>query len=237
MSDQIKTRILVTGTNGTIGNYIAKRYESLGFEVHGIDVELSRESIRNTHIIDLSNFNDSESSLREIFSKFSFQYLVNCHGIQRRKSLSGSGLDDWEKIVNTNLRSCWQTTVHFCSQDLSSSDRSIVNVSSINGVVVGRSGPIYGISKAGLNHLTKVSAIEYAPNIRVNAVAPTAIPSKMTSDLFSSQSYINEKLSTIPLEKFVEPEDVYFAVNFLLTEQSRLITGHILNLDGGLSLR
>jgi NAD(P)-dependent dehydrogenase (short-subunit alcohol dehydrogenase family) len=80
-------------------------------------------------------------------------------------------------------------------------------------------------------------AVEWAPAVRVNAIAPTAVPSGMTADLFSRPEYVSSKLADIPLRRMGTEEDIVNAVLFLASAASGLVTGHTLVMDGGLSLR
>ena len=109
-------------------------------------------------------------------------------------------------------------------------------MTSINGVVAARTGALYGASKAALNHLTKVLALELAPEVRVNAVAPTVVRSAMTEDVFARDGYEESKKAAIPLERIALPEDVAGPVLFLASADAGMITGHVLPIDGGLSL-
>ena len=85
--------------------------------------------------------------------------------------------------------------------------------------------------------MTKVIALEWAPQVRVNAIAPTAIPSGMTADLFANPAYVTGKLADIPLNRVGTVEDIVHAVLFLASTASGLITGQTVIMDGGLSLR
>jgi NAD(P)-dependent dehydrogenase (short-subunit alcohol dehydrogenase family) len=113
---------------------------------------------------------------------------------------------------------------------------AIVNFGSVNGVVVSGKGTPYGIAKAAVHYMTKVMAVEWAPTVRVNAIAPTAIPSGMTSDLFSNPDYVASKIADIPLKRYGTEADIVNAVLWLASSASGLVTGHTLVIDGGLSL-
>jgi NAD(P)-dependent dehydrogenase (short-subunit alcohol dehydrogenase family) len=114
---------------------------------------------------------------------------------------------------------------------------AIVNFGSVNGVVVSGKGTPYGVAKAAVHYMTKVMAVEWAPHVRVNAIAPTAIPSGMTSDLFSNPDYVASKVADIPLKRYGTEEDIVNAVLWLASSASGLVTGQTLVMDGGLSLR
>jgi 2-deoxy-D-gluconate 3-dehydrogenase len=110
----------------------------------------------------------------------------------------------------------------------------IINVSSQAGSVGLLRRAAYCTSKGGINLLTKVLAIEWAPhNIKVNAIAPTFIETPMTQPMFQDKSFRDYVLGNISLSRLGKPEDVVGAVIYLASEASDLVTGHVLLIDGG----
>ena len=115
---------------------------------------------------------------------------------------------------------------------------SIVNVSSQAGSVAIEERASYGSSKAALSHLTKILALEWAPNgIRVNAIAPTFIRTELTESTLSRPGWREELLSRIPMGRLGTPEDVVGAVVYLFSDEASLVTGHILTVDGGYTIK
>ena len=104
-----------------------------------------------------------------------------------------------------------------------------------NGGVVSVKGTLYGIAKATILFMTKVMAVEWAPTVRVNAIAPTAIPSGMTSDLdlFSNPDYVTNKIADIPLRRYGTPDEFGRVAAFVLSPAASYITGAIIPIDGG----
>jgi NAD(P)-dependent dehydrogenase (short-subunit alcohol dehydrogenase family) len=113
---------------------------------------------------------------------------------------------------------------------------SIVNIASINGILAARTGAAYGVSKAALIHFTRILALELAPTVRVNAVAPTAVRSAMTADLFRDPAYEQGKNAAIPLGRIATADDVANAVVLLASRRTAFVTGQTWAVDGGISL-
>jgi 2-deoxy-D-gluconate 3-dehydrogenase len=110
----------------------------------------------------------------------------------------------------------------------------IINISSQSGQVGLPQRAAYCASKGGVNLLTKVLAIEWAPyNINVNAVAPTFVETTLTKSSFAEEGFREYVLGNIPLGRMGQPEDVVGAVIYLASEASNLVTGHVLLVDGG----
>jgi 3-oxoacyl-[acyl-carrier protein] reductase len=111
---------------------------------------------------------------------------------------------------------------------------AVVNVSSVAGLRPARGIGLYGASKAMLNHLTQGLAMELAPSIRVNAVAPAVVRTRFGAPLF--EDHEDEVVATYPLDRLGEPEDVAAAVAYLASSESSWITGQVVVADGGLTL-
>lgn len=162
--------------------------------------------------------------------------LVNNAGINPVFGpLESADLDAARKIFEVNVLStlAWTQAV-LAHQGLGFRQRrgNVVNVSSVSGDVPAAGLGLYGISKAALSHLTRTLAIELAPEIRVNAVAPAVVKTKFASALFEDREA--EVASAYPLGRLGEPDDVASAVAFLASDDSSWITGQVLTLDGGL---
>lgn len=186
---------------------------------------------------DVSQNQDVKDLVAEIKDKFGrLDILVNNAGVTRDTLLLRMKEEDWEKVIATNL-----TGVFNCSKEalrliLKSDNGSIINITSVVGLMGNPGQCNYGAAKAGVVGFTKSLAREVAgKNIRVNAVAPGFIATDMTSVLSEEQV---EKLKVqIPLGRLGTPEDVAEAVLFLALPISRYITGQTLNVDGGIVMQ
>lgn len=167
----------------------------------------------------------------EIFG--SIDILVNNAGITRDNLLMRMKEDEWDDVININLKGVFLCTKGVTRQMMRQRAGRIVNVASIVGVSGNPGQANYVAAKAGVIGFTKTAAKELASrNINVNAVAPGFITTDMTDAL--SEEVKNQMLSVIPLGKLGRPEDVARTVLFLLSEDAVYITGQTIHVDGGM---
>ena len=237
-ADLARGRIVVTGGRGTLGGAVARACAELGATVWSLDVSPVKEEhgkIRE-RVASVRDRAALEKVRDEIEAEGPVTTLVNAAGIQRRTDFAGCDEATWAELMDVNMNGVYRSCQVFGAR-MRASGGTIVNFASVNGVVVSGKGTPYGIAKAAVSFMTKVMAVEWAPVVRVNAIAPTAVPSGMTADLFSRPEYTRSKLAEIPLGRMGTEEDIVNAVLFLASSASGLVTGHTLVMDGGLSLR
>ncbi len=237
--DLAGARVVVTGGRGTLGGAIARACAGLGAKVWSLDVTPSGPTASGTVRERMANVRDRaslETVRDEVEADGATTVLINAAGIQRRTDFAGCDEATWQELMDINLNGVYRSCQVF-GAGMRKTGGSIVNFSSVSGVVVSGKGTPYGIAKAAVSFMTKVIAVEWAPQVRVNAIAPTAIPSGMTADLFVSPAYVAAKLADIPLKRVGTVEDMVHAALFLASSASGLITGQTVIMDGGLSLR
>ena len=140
----------------------------------------------------------------------------------------------WHNVIDTNLSGSFYSARAAIPHLQKQAAGSIVFVSSQIGLVGHPLGAAYAASKAGINGLTKSTAVELAPNsIRVNAVAPGPVVSDMTAKARADVKRYNSLLADIPMGRFGQPEEIATIINFLLSEASSFITGQVIVADGG----
>ncbi len=160
--------------------------------------------------------------------------LVNNAGINRPQRAEDVTEDNWDQVMNTNLKGLF-----FCAQAvgrvmISQKKGKIINISSDAGTVGIPDRAAYCASKGGVNLVTKVLAIEWAQHhINVNAIAPAFIETPLTEPMLKDPSFNKYVLENTPLGRVGKPKDVSSAVVFLASEASDYMTGHILLIDGG----
>jgi len=159
--------------------------------------------------------------------------LVNNAGITSDKTMAKMGVEDWHRVLQTNLSSCFYLSHAVLPHMLSQQYGRIVNISS----VIGLSGNIgqanYASAKAGLLGITKSLALETArKGITVNAVTPGFVRTEMTSKIPSE--IVDKIVERIPVRRFGEPEEIARLVAFLAAEESGYITGQVYGINGGL---
>ena len=163
----------------------------------------------------------------------SIDILVNNAGITRDNLIMRMKEEDWDSVIDTNLKSVFLCTKAVSRQMMKQRQGSIVNVASIVGVAGNAGQANYVASKAGVIGLTKTTAKEFAPrNIRVNAIAPGFIETEMTDAL--PEDIKTAMLTQIPLAKLGQAEEVAKVVAFLASEEASYMTGQTLHVDGGM---
>lgn len=239
-------KALVTGAAGGLGRAIADGLFQQGALVYGTSRDQATAEILAARygsepvVLDQTDLGGIEAAVERIYKlSGGIDLLCNNAGINFPQKATDVDVETWNKILNVNL-----SGVFFLSQSMGKHwirdgiKGSIVNVSSQAGSVAIEGRASYGASKAGLSHLTKVLALEWAPyGIRVNAVAPTFIRTELTKSTLSEPGWAEELLSRIPLGRFGTPEDVAGAVVYLFSEEASLVTGHVLTVDGGYTIR
>ncbi|WP_170007026.1 3-oxoacyl-[acyl-carrier-protein] reductase [Bacillus fonticola] len=159
--------------------------------------------------------------------------LVNNAGITRDNLLMRMKEEEWDDVINTNLKGVFLTTKAVTRPMMKQRSGTIINISSVVGVLGNPGQANYVAAKSGVIGLTKTSAKELAArNIRVNAIAPGFISTDMTDQL--SDDVREAMLTNIPLSKLGKPEDIANAAVFLASEESRYMTGQTLHVDGGM---
>ncbi|AYA75385.1 beta-ketoacyl-ACP reductase [Bacillus sp. Y1] len=163
----------------------------------------------------------------------SLDILVNNAGITRDNLIMRMKEDEWDDVINTNLKGVFLCTKAVTRQMMKQKSGRIINISSVVGESGNAGQANYVAAKAGVIGLTKTTAKELAPRgITVNAVAPGFITTDMTDKL--TDEIKEGMLKMIPLAKFGEPKDIANAVTFLASDDSRYITGQTIHVNGGM---
>src|SRR5690349_4773424 len=236
---------LVTGASQGIGHAIALRLASAGANVavaarnqEKLDAlvrqitAMGRKAVAFT--LDVADEEQIKSVFKNVIAQFGkIEILVNNAGITRDQLVMRMKRADWDAVINTNLTSAYLCTQQAISSMLKQRWGRIINITSVFGQT-GQAGQAnYAASKAGLIGLTMAIAREVGSrNITCNAVAPGFIETPMTSGL--ADDFKQSAVKMIPLGRVGSPEDVASAVAFLASEEASYITGHVLNVNGGM---
>ena len=183
---------------------------------------------------DVSNTESVKDMVDQTLEQFgSIDILVNNAGITKDNLLMRMKEDEWDDVININLKGVFLCTKGVTRQMMRQRSGKIVNVASIVGVSGNPGQANYVAAKSGVIGFTKTAAKELASrNINVNAVAPGFITTDMTDAL--NEEVKNQMLSMIPLGKLGSPEDVAKTVMFLLSDDAAYITGQTIHVDGGM---
>ena len=185
-------------------------------------------------VMDVAEEDQVKSAIKSALAQFGkIDILVNNAGITRDQLVMRMKRADWDVVLNTNLTSAYLCIQQVIGSMLKQRWGRIINITSVFGQT-GQAGQAnYAASKAGLIGLTMAIAREVASrNITVNAVAPGFIDTSMTAAL--SEEFKQTAVKQIPLGRVGTPEDIANAVSFLSSEQASYITGHVLNVNGGM---
>lgn len=185
---------------------------------------------------DVSNSEDVAAMVKATIDTYGkIDILVNNAGITKDTLLMRMKEEDWDSVINTNLKGVFLCTKAVSRYMARQKRGKIINISSIVGVVGNVGQANYVAAKAGVIGLTKSTARELASrNVNVNAVAPGFITTDMTDTL--KESLKQEMLKSIPLARFGEAKEVAKAVVFLASEDSDYITGQTIQVDGGMAM-
>lgn len=239
---------VVTGASRGIGRAIAKKLGEAGATVvinyngSAEKAEAVRREIEDnggtasTYQCNVSDFAACEKFIRDVIAQYGhLDILVNNAGITKDGLLMKMSEEDFDKVVDTNLKGCFNCIRFVSRQMLKQKGGRIINMSSVSGVMGNAGQANYSASKAGVIGLTKACARELASrHITVNAIAPGFIDTDMTEIL--SESVKEEAVKQIPLGSFGKPEDIANLAVFLASEQAGYITGQVIHVDGGMCM-
>ncbi len=235
----------ITGASRGIGRAIAVKFaeNNANLILNATKLEnlkTTEELIKNYNIDyllvegDVSNDNHVKEMVNRSFEKFSsIDILVNNAGITRDNLIFRIKEDDWDKVLNINLKGSFLMCKAIARKMIKKKYGKIINITSVVGQMGNQGQSNYVSSKAGLIGLTKALAREFASrNINVNAIAPGFIESEMTKN---AEGKILEGIkNSIPLGRIGKTEDIANAALFLASSMSDYITGHVLSVNGGL---
>lgn len=241
--------VIVTGASSGIGRATALLFAENNAQVIALgrnEKELSSlrdEAHKNEkkikiHLADLRETSQVERFLTDTFEHFGqIDVLVNSAGIIFNGSIENTTLDDWDKMLDINLRSVFYL-MNKCVPYLEKTQGNIVNVSSVAGTRAFPNLLAYCVSKAALDQLTRCSALELAPkNVRVNAVNPGVVVTNLHKRGGMKdkdyEEFLEKSKGTHPLGRVGKPEEVADLIYFLASEKASWITGATYEIDGG----
>jgi len=238
--------VIVTGASRGIGKGIALTLAKNGANVaftytksveaaNNLLKEISSLGVKcKSYQSNAANFEESKTLVENILNDFeSFDILINNAGITKDNLLMRMSEEDFDKVIEVNLKSVFNMVKACQSVFLKQRSGSIINISSIVGLKGNPGQSNYAASKAGMIGFSKSIALELGSrNIRSNVIAPGFIETEMTSEL--SEDVVSKWIEGIPLKRGGKPEDVANLCLFLSSDLSTFITGQVINVDGGM---
>lgn len=237
---------LVTGASRGIGREIAKKFAEQGASIaftylssvekgQALEAELAAYGVKvKGYRSDASDYAAAEQLITDVVSDFgTLDVLVNNAGITRDTLLMRMSEEQWDEVMRVNLKSVFNLTKAATKPMMRAKKGSIINMTSVVGIMGNAGQANYSASKAGMIGFTKSVAKELGSrNIRSNAIAPGFIETEMTGEL--NEKALEEWLKNIPLKRAGQGEDVANACVFLGSDLSKYITGQVLQVDGGM---
>lgn len=237
---------LITGASKGIGRSVALAFAEQGSNVaftylssveqgQALESELQSKGVKaKGYRSDASDFSQAEQLINAVIADFgSLDILVNNAGITMDNLLMRMTEESWDRIMQVNLKSCFNTVKAACKQMMKQRSGSIINMTSVVGLKGNAGQANYAASKAGIIGFTKSIALELGSRgIRSNAVAPGFIETEMTGKL--DEKVVQSWRDAIPLKRGGKPEDVAQACVFLGSDMSTYITGQVIQVDGGM---
>jgi 3-oxoacyl-[acyl-carrier protein] reductase len=238
--------VIITGASRGIGKGIAevfaKHGANIAFTYHSSDekaksleTELSVNGRKTKgYKSDASDFEAAQQLVKDVMDDFgSIDVLVNNAGITKDGLLMRMSEEDFDSVMNTNMKSVFNMTKAVATPMLKAKSGSIINMSSVVGITGNAGQANYAASKAAINGFTKSIALELGSrNIRCNAIAPGFIETEMTEAL--GEETVKQWRAQIPLKRGGTPEDIANTTLFLASDLSSYVTGQVIHVCGGM---
>lgn len=242
-------RALVTGSSRGIGHAIARSLLDAGAHVvvHGRDiaaVEASAASLSqefgadavSAAAFDITDEDSVLTGIRAIEAEGAIDILVNNAGMQHREPMLDVSLENWERVIRTDLTSAFLVGRTAARAMVERGSGAIVNICSVQTDLARPTIGAYTAAKGGLRNLTKAMTAEWAGRgVRVNGVAPGYIRTELTQALVDDPTFNTWVLGRTPIGRWGEPEDIGGAVVWLSSDASRFVSGQVVFVDGGMT--
>jgi NAD(P)-dependent dehydrogenase (short-subunit alcohol dehydrogenase family) len=237
-------RALVTGAGQGIGEACAMALAEAGAHVHVTDLNDARAKVvadkltqsglsAQSHALDVT----STQQLNDLAGRLEPLDIVVCNaGIAVNTPAEDMSDEEWDRVIGINLTGVFKTCRSFGRRMLTAGRGSIINIGSMSADIVNTPQPQchYNAAKAGVHHLTRSLAVEWAlRGVRVNAVAPTYIETPLLANLEERKEMVDRWIDLTPMKRMGQPHEIASIVLFLASDASSLMTGSIVTADAG----
>lgn len=242
----MKKVAFITGGSRGIGKAISERFAKEGYnliinykenDIRAKEIKKQLEEKFEIEVMiiktDLSKEESINNMIDEIYKKYSkIDVLVNNAGVVIDKEFTERSVDDWKETLSVNLIAPFVLTKLIGKKMYKEKSGVIINISSTNGLNTYYPSSVdYDASKSGLISLTYDSAVEFAPYVRVNCIAPGWVNTEMNKDL--EENFIKEESERILVKRFGEPGEIANVVYFLASKEASFINSEVIKVDGG----
>ena len=185
--------------------------------------------------LDVTSESDWQRTVTATIARFGkLDVLVNNAGIYRTQRVEDTSSAEWDQVMDINAKGVFLGTKHAIPEMRKAGGGSIINISSVAGLVGSQESSAYNASKGAVRLLTKTTAIQYAKDrIRANSIHPGTIETMMTAPMLAEEAYRQDRLTKSPLGRLGQPQDVAYGVLYLASDESSFVTGSELVIDGG----
>lgn len=240
---------IVTGASKGIGRAISISYAQAGAnvalfartekELNDVAREIEKKGQKALPlVVDITKQDLVESAVQKVINQMGkVDILVNNAGLNIRKPALEYEEEDWNKIVDINMKSVFMMSKVVGKFMKKNNGGKIISVASVDGHVGTTTGVIYGMTKAAVIHMTKVLAVEWSKyNINVNAIGPGYVKTQITEEKLEDKFYYNYIMERTPIQRIGGFSDISGAAIYLASEASNYIAGQTLLVDGGISV-
>lgn len=188
---------------------------------------------------DVSLVDQVEAMFKQTMDKYGrVDILVNNAGIYLPHDAVSATEEEWNKVISIDLKSVWLCSKVVIPQMINQGGGKIINIASIAGLVGFAGSAFYCATKGAVVNLTREMALDYASKkININAIAPGVIESEMTKPFLTDENYTKSLLDQTPVGRIGKPEDIAYGAVYLASDESSFVTGHILVIDGGWTIK
>ena len=241
---------LITGATGGIGKAVCELMGAAGARLflngtredrlQQLADELGRKGVSSSYAaLNITQPGAPAELVKRMISEMgAVDILVNSAGINRPQKAEEVDEENWDDVMDLNLKALFLVCREAGREMIKRRFGRIINISSQTGTVAIPLRAAYCASKGGLNQLTKVLALEWAPHhVTVNAVAPTFVKTEFTDEMFKDEKFKQYVLDSIPIGRMAEAAEVAYAVLYLACDFADIITGAVLAVDGGWTIQ